>query len=163
MLALHTAPYKPLDVLLSYSHLTLQNSAFAAYAPHLRARARVAQLLTASPLNMGLLTPTPPQWHPAPPELKDRVARAAQACEGWDGGLVNIAVGFGYRAAAELGVPMVAGLSYPREVHESVRAWRDTKESEEKKEKRVAQEGKAIETFAGYQGWSWASPPDDLL
>ena len=150
-------------MLLSYSHLTIQNSAFAAYAPHLRERARVGQLLTASPLNMGLLTPTPPQWHPAPPELKELVKKAAQACDGWDGGLVNIAVGYGYRTAAELGVPMVAGLSYPREVHESIRAWRDTKESQEKKEKRIAQEEKVMEIFGEYQGWSWASPPDDLL
>ncbi|EPT03107.1 hypothetical protein FOMPIDRAFT_91744 [Fomitopsis schrenkii] len=163
LLALHTAPHTPLDVLLSYSHLNIQNSAFAAYAPRLRERARVGQLLTASPLNMGLLTPTPPQWHPAPPELKDLVTQAADVCEGWDGGLVNIAVGYGYRTAAELDVPMVAGLSHPHEVHESVRAWRDTKETQEKKEKRIAQEGKAIEIFDGYQGWSWASPPDNLL
>ena len=58
---------------------------------------------------------------------------------------------------------MVAGLSYPREVHESIRAWRDTKESQEKKEKRIAQEEKVMEIFGEYQGWSWASPPDDLL
>ncbi|KAH9918140.1 Aldo/keto reductase [Fomitopsis serialis] len=160
LLVLHTAPYKPLDVLLSYSQLTLQNSAFADFAPHLLERARVGQLLTASPLNMGLLTPTPPKWHPAPTELKDAVKKVAEACSGWDGGLVNVAVGYGYRKAAELDVPMVAGLSYPREVHESMHAWRDLKGSQEK---RIAQEDKAFEIFDGYLGWSWASPPDNLL
>ncbi|KZT74499.1 Aldo/keto reductase [Daedalea quercina L-15889] len=163
LLVLHTSPYKPLDVLLSYSHLTLQNSAFADFAPIFRERARVGQLLTASPLNMGLLTPTPPIWHPAPPELKDAVKKVAEACSSWEGGMVNVAVGYGYRTAAELDVPMVAGLSYPREVHESMRAWRDTKESQEKRQKRIAEERKAVEIFDGYQGWSWASPPDNLL
>ncbi|KAH9843713.1 NADP-dependent oxidoreductase domain-containing protein [Rhodofomes roseus] len=160
LLVLHTAPYKPLDVLLSYSHLTLQNSAFAEFAPLLRERARVGQLLTASPLNMGLLTPNPPKWHPAPPELKEAVKKVEEACADWDGRMVNIAVGYGYRKAAELSVPMVAGLSNPREVHESMRAWRDLKQSSEK---RIAQEQKAFEIFDGYQGWSWASPPDNLL
>ena len=80
----------PLDGLLSYSHINFQNSAFTVYAPRLRERGPVGQLLTVSPLNMGLLTPTPPQWHPVPPDLKGLVV---QACEGWDGGLVNIAMG----------------------------------------------------------------------
>lgn len=160
LLVLHTAPYKSLDVLLSYSQLNLQNSAFADFAPHLLERARVGQLLTASPLNMGLLTPTPPKWHPAPAELKDAVKKVAEACSDWDGGMVNVAVGYGYRKAAELDVPMVAGLSYPREVHESMHAWRDLKESQGK---RRAQEDKAFEIFDGYLGWSWASPPGHLL
>jgi len=158
LLVLHTPPYKPLDVLLSYSHLTVQNSTFAAFEPHFRGRARIPQLLTASPLNMGLLTSSPPKWHPASPALLEAARQANAVSAQWDGGLPNIAVGYGYRKAIELDVPMVVGLSNMHEVHESVRAWRSVKE-EKDTGKRVTQEQAVIKSFGDLQGWSWASPP----
>ncbi|KDQ29275.1 hypothetical protein PLEOSDRAFT_2849, partial [Pleurotus ostreatus PC15] len=91
---LHNPPYEPVDVILSYSHLNLQNSTFLAFAPHLITRAKVKQLLAASPLSMGLLTPSPPQWHPAPPPLK---ASAAAAGKLWDKGLPDLALGYSIR------------------------------------------------------------------
>ena len=45
LLVLHTAPYEPLDVVLSYSHLNLQNSTLIAFAPVFRERALVRQLI----------------------------------------------------------------------------------------------------------------------
>ncbi len=39
-------------------------------------------LINASPLHMGMLTPSgPPPWHPAPPEVKEAAARVVQLCE----------------------------------------------------------------------------------
>ena len=143
-LVLHTPPYKPLDVLLSYCHISLQNSAFAAYAPALRERAKIGQLLTASPLSMGLLTPNPPGWHPGSPELKDAAKRANEvAAEGWAGGLPNLAVGYGFKKGTELGMPVVVGLSNPREVHECVAAWREIREGKNG-EKRAAMEEEVV-------------------
>ncbi|RPD62043.1 Aldo/keto reductase [Lentinus tigrinus ALCF2SS1-7] len=161
-LVLH-ATSKPLDVLLSYSHMSLQNSAHATYAPAFRERAKVGQLLTASPLNMGLLTPKPPSWHPASPAVKEAAQKAVKLCvdEQWPGGLPNLAVGYGYRKGAEVDMPVVVGLSNPEEVHESVRAWRAVKEGKDK-EKRVALEEKVISMFGDGFGWSWASPPPEL-
>ncbi|KAH9853872.1 Aldo/keto reductase [Lenzites betulinus] len=160
LLVLHTAPYRPLDVLLSYSHSNVQNGTFAAFVPPLRTRAQIPQLLTASPLNMGLLTPRVPAWHPATPELREGARRASEACaaEGWAGGLVDVAVGYGFRLGAELGVPVVVGLSNPGEVHESVRAWRAVREGKDAG-KRVALEQRVVEAFGEHAGWSWASPP----
>ncbi|KAI0829347.1 Aldo/keto reductase [Trametes gibbosa] len=160
LLVLHTAPFMPLDVLLSYSHSNLQNATFAAFAPLLRGRAGIPQLLTASPLNMGLLTPNPPAWHPATRELREGARRAREVCEdqGWEGGLPNVAVGYGFRQGAELDVPVVVGLSNLREVHESVRAWREVKEGEGEA-KRVALEQRVVEAFGEHVGWSWISPP----
>lgn len=132
-MVLHTPPYKPLDVLLSYSQSNLQNGAFASFAPHFRKRAKIPQLLAASPLNMGLLTNSPPSWHPAPPALRDAVTRSAKAVGEWDGGLPNVAIGFSIREkwdkevvgnnASE--IPVVIGLSTPEEVKEAIKVWRE--------------------------------------
>lgn len=161
LLVLHTPPYQPLDVLLSYSHLNLQNSTFATFLPHFRERARISQFTAASPINMGLLTPSPPSWHPAPPALRDASSKANETCkrEGWEGGLPNIALGFAYRKAKELGVPTVVGLSQPREVHENIRVWREMQmEDSDIAKKRSACEERVIKDFESVQGWSWVSP-----
>lgn len=160
ILVLH-ATGEPLDVLLSYSHLNLQNDTFALYVPQLRERAKIKQLLTASPLNMGLLTSTPPPWHPAPPGLREAASQAHSICvaNGWGRGLPSIALGFAYRKAKELELPTVVGLSNPREVHETMKAWRElNSEMGDVALKRRAVEALAIDQFSTFQGWSWASP-----
>lgn len=152
---------EPLDVLLSYSHLNLQNDTFAAYVPHFRDRAGIRQLLTASPLNMGLLTPKPPSWHPAPPALQEAStdAHALSVAHGWSSGLPSIALGFAYRKAGELGLPTVVGLSNPDEVHQTMKIWRELhSESGDVLNKRKAVETLSIDRMSAFQGWSWASP-----
>lgn len=159
---LHTPPYEPLDVLLSYSHLNLQNATFAAFAPALRDRARVKQLLTASPLNMGLLTSTPPAWIPAPKALRDAVRAAEEAVaadENGEGGIVDVALGYAYRVAREADLPSVVGLSRPREVHETMRVWRELqKEDDAAAARRLAREERALGALSEFAGYSWASP-----
>ncbi|EKM59584.1 uncharacterized protein PHACADRAFT_170169 [Phanerochaete carnosa HHB-10118-sp] len=152
---------EPLDVLLSYSHLNLQNDTFALYVAELRERAKVKQLLTASPLNMGLLTPTPPSWHPAPPGLREATSKAhsISVANGWERGLPNIALLFAYRKAKELELPTVVGLSNPREVHETMKVWRElNSETGDVAKKRRAVEALAVDQLSTFQGWSWASP-----
>ncbi|KAI1793007.1 Aldo/keto reductase [Ganoderma leucocontextum] len=163
LLVLHTPPYKPLDVLLSYCHLSLNNSTFATYAKPLRERAKVTQLITASPLSMGLLTPNPPSWHPAPAESKNAAKQANGIVSDaqWDGGLPNLAAGYGFRKGQENAMPVVVGLSNPREVHESIRAWREIQKGTDK-EKRMALEDQVIGAFGSSLGYSWASPPEEL-
>ncbi|GBE79202.1 Aldo/keto reductase [Sparassis latifolia] len=160
LLVLHTPPYKPLDVLLTYSNLNLQNASFASFAPALKARARIPQLLIASPLNMGLLTFTPPAWHPAPAGLRAATAEAVAVCDNapWEGGLPNVAVGYGFRRGAAVGVPVVVGMTNLLEVHENVRVWRELKDGT-RAEERVALEGRVVDVFREWQGWSWVSPP----
>lgn len=169
LLALHTAPYKPLDVVLSYSQSNLQNTAFAAFAPAFRARAQVAQLVHASPFNMGLLTPHPPPWHPAPPALKAAAKRAIDACAraGWPGGLPNVAMGYAVRRTGEEAVgpdiPLVAGFSTPAEVHDAVRVWREVQDDVHRGERKEMEDIVLdILRETGYVGWAWDSPPDDL-
>ncbi|KAL4264216.1 Aldo-keto reductase [Pleurotus pulmonarius] len=151
---LHNPPYEPVDVILSYSHLNLQNSTFLAFASHLNKRAKVKQLLAASPLSMGLLTPSPPQWHPAPPPL---LSSAIAAGKLWDQGLPDLALGYAIRFAE--GVPLVAGFSSPEEVHHCLKVSKEVFEGDDRGE-RVETEQLALATFrdAGYLDWSWSSP-----
>lgn len=162
LLIFHTPPFEPLDVLLSYSHLNLQNDTFTTFLPHFRDRARVSQFVTASPINMGLLTPSPPQWHPAPPIVRDAARKAHETCleESWPGGgLPNVALGFAYRKAHEQDLPTVVGLSNPGEVHDNVKIWRELVQgSAETLKDGMVVEDRILSAFQEVQGWSWASP-----
>lgn len=149
-----TLPYEPVDVILSYSHLTLQNSTFNAFAPYFYERAKVKQLLAASPLSMGLLTPKPPSWHPAPDLLRSAVIDALKIAPD----LPNLALGY---AARQTGTktPLVGGFSNVREVHNCVKVWREVHETKNSDE-RIQQEKDVIGLFeeAKYLDWSWNSP-----
>lgn len=158
ILILHTPPYKPVDILLSYSHLCLQNSVLMEFIPHFYRRAKVGQLISASPLSMGLLTPKPPSWHPAPHELRQAVIDASRT---WPGDFPNLAVGYSmYQTkVAEKPLPLVIGLSTPREVHEAVAVWREIHAGRGGEERRRGGERvKEVIKNAGYLNWSWPSP-----
>lgn len=144
----------PVDVLLSYSHLTLQNSTFNAFAPHFYGRAQVKELLAASPLSMGLLTPKPPPWHPGLNALKPTVEEALKL----DSNLPNLALGFTARHTGTK-MPLVGGFSNVREVHECVRVWREVQEKKGT-ESRLQREEDVIALFEKSQffDWSWNSP-----
>jgi D-arabinose 1-dehydrogenase len=163
LLILHTAPYEPLDVLMSYSHLNLQNSSFTAYISHFHDRAKIPQLLTASPLNMGLLAPSTPPWHPAPPELRTAIREASKECDQdrWQGGLVNLALGYAYREARKLELPTVVGLSKLSEVHQTMDAWRELRSvSDDSNSARKLSEDKVLRHLGKFKDYSWASPND---
>ncbi|KAJ8462950.1 hypothetical protein ONZ45_g17750 [Pleurotus djamor] len=155
LLILHNPPYEAVDVILSYSHLNLQNTTFLTFAPHLMQRAKVKQLLAASPFSMGLLTPRPPGWHPAPENL--RASAVALGQHVWDKGIPDLALGYAIRLTKD--VPLVAGFSSPEEVHHCMKIYAEVTK-EVNKEGRIKAENLASEAFqdAGYLDWSWASP-----
>ncbi|KAJ3503398.1 hypothetical protein NLJ89_g8452 [Agrocybe chaxingu] len=139
ILILHTTPFQPVDVLLSYSHLCLQNSTFLEFIPHFYERAKVGQLLAASPLSMGLLTSSPPAWHPAPPPLRQAVVDASKT---WSGDFPSLAVGYSlsHTSFEERPLHLVLGFSTPREVHEAVKVWREIQEGTSKEARRKGEE-----------------------
>ncbi|THU78791.1 Aldo/keto reductase [Dendrothele bispora CBS 962.96] len=157
LLILHTSPFQPVDVILSYSNLTLQNTIFADFTPHFRERAKVAQLVVASPFSMGLLTPSIPPWHPAPPELRAAVTEVRrQTGERF----TDLALGYAIKKAHwGIKAPLVVGFSNAKEVHECARVWRDIQENGNSEE-RVNEEKKAEELIekSGFMNWCWASP-----
>lgn len=149
----------PVDVMLSYCHLTIQNDTFLSFAKELTERAGVGQLLTASPLCMGLLTPNPPEWSPAPEKLKLASSKLVDVCSAWSGGLPNIALGFTYRTARRLGMPTVVGMGSLEQVHETMKVWREIV-SDDGMQQRKEYEERVIQAFndSGYRNYSWPSP-----
>lgn len=66
---LDRVPPGAVDVILSYCHYSINDSALEDLLPYLKSKG--VGVISASPLAMGLLTESgPPEWHPASPELK---------------------------------------------------------------------------------------------
>ncbi|KAI0069162.1 Aldo/keto reductase [Artomyces pyxidatus] len=158
LLVLHTAPYRPLDVLMSYTQLTLQNDSLLTFLPAFTERARIPQVITASPLCMGLLTPSVPPWHPAPPAAHAAAKDAVHLCAGFEGGLPAIATAWAVKSAEDVGMATVIGLSSPFEVHRAVKSWRAVKEGE-KADEIDEYARKARKTFedVNMNEWVWPS------
>lgn len=125
ILVKHTAPYKPLDVVMSFCHLNLQNRTLLDFKTAFERRAGVKRVLAASPLSMKLLTPNPPAWHPAPENFKEAVKDAVQVSKGPDGesGLPELALQYAFQRAREVGIPTVVGLGSLKDVHENAQIW----------------------------------------
>jgi L-galactose dehydrogenase len=76
-LVLSRIPSGTLEVCLSYCHYCLNDRTLVSILPQME-KHNVA-VINASCLSMGLLTAKgPPEWHPAPQELKDAAALAAK-------------------------------------------------------------------------------------
>ena len=68
------------DTVLSYCHYSLNDSSLVELLPLLQEKG--VGIISASPFSMGLLTEQgPPDWHPAPVEIKAACARAAAHCK----------------------------------------------------------------------------------
>lgn len=77
---LDRVPPGSVDVILSYCHYSINDTSLEDLLPYLKSKG--VGVITASPLSMGLLTENgPPEWHPAPSELKSACAAAAAHCK----------------------------------------------------------------------------------
>ncbi len=66
---LDRVPKGSVEVVLSYCHYSLNDTSLLEIVPYLQEKG--IGIINASPLSMGLLSgQTPPEWHPAPSELK---------------------------------------------------------------------------------------------
>lgn len=168
LLVLHSTR-KPLDVVQTYAHHTLQNDALQqGYLQALAEKAGVRQIVSASPLAMGLLTTSGgPDWHPAKdyPELFNATRAAVELCKEKGTKLEDVALSFGYRPLSQPNgrrVPIVVGCKDLQEMKETVRRWKEVNPAQggegglEKKE--LEEEVKKLFTEKGVQGWSWACP-----
>ena len=109
----------PVDTILSYCHYSLNDTTLAGLVPYLKEKG--VGVITASPLAMGLLTPTgPPDWHPAPEELKTACRRAAELCASRGADISRLALQFAV-ANEELDTVLV-GTANPENLRKNV-AW----------------------------------------
>jgi aryl-alcohol dehydrogenase-like predicted oxidoreductase len=82
-----------IDTILSYCRYSLNDTALVDLIPLLQERN--VGIISASPLSMGLLTKRgAPDWHPAPTEIRDHCAKAAQWCEDRGADLAKLALQF---------------------------------------------------------------------
>ncbi|SJX62904.1 related to ARA2-NAD-dependent arabinose dehydrogenase [Sporisorium reilianum f. sp. reilianum] len=141
-----TAPYRPLDVVLSYSNHCLHSDVLQGWKTLFAADPRgdsgadsLAQLawtapllMNGSPFSMGLLTDgTPPAWHPASAALKAATKEASQQLVAQGSSLTLTSLTYGLRGSelrhASANGPQLrtlVGLSHPDHVHSAVEAYR---------------------------------------
>ena len=122
------AHHEPIDILQTYCHHTIQNTTLTSFLPLFHA-AGVKQVVSASPLSMGLLRTAGGQtWHPASPALKKATEDAVAAVAKRGSTLEMVSLGYGFTSAAlhegsGEDTPTVVGLSTPQEVHETVEVY----------------------------------------
>lgn len=110
----------PLDAVLSYCHGDLlDRSLFDTLQPACAARGQA--VINASVLHMGVLTADgPPEWHPAPAEVKEAGRAVARLCADRGTSVVDVAL---RHAAAQEGVSTtLVGVRTAEEVERNVRA-----------------------------------------
>lgn len=153
---------RPLDIMLSFCQHTIQaydpvsgKTNLELFAPLLRERGGIKHLVNASPLSMGLLTPKgPPDWHPAPPELRHVVKKVAHAV--YPSNIVDVALRFGLREWKQpYTVPTITGWSTPAEVDASVAAKKASDLPDAHLEDLEARAKEAFRSENGWAGWAW--------
>lgn len=151
---------RPLDILLSFCQHTLQafdpdhgQSNLRLFAPLLQERGGIKQIINASPLSMGLLTPKgPPGWHPSPPELRKVVGEIEKALPA---NLAEVALRFGLRDWQDgYRVPTIAGWSSPEEVDACIAAKKASDLPSPEMEELELSVKKAFQA-SGWAGWAW--------
>ncbi|KZT41109.1 Aldo/keto reductase [Sistotremastrum suecicum HHB10207 ss-3] len=161
LLVLHHSPCEPLDVVMSYSNYTLQNATFIDFHESFTKQAKVAQLITASPFSMGLLTDSPPDWHPAPTDMRRATAQAAHLCKPY-GGIADVALGFALHREPNstlTQVPTVIGLSNLKEVHTAMRILNELANGHSTEREQLESQVQAIYAKGRLLGKTWIAGP----
>lgn len=107
------------DVVLSYCHLSLNDTSLRSLLPYLHGRG--VGVISASPLSMGLLTAQgPPPWHPAPQMVQMVCKAAAGHCNARKASIAKLALQY---AIQEEGVATtLVGMCTRAQVQENVGA-----------------------------------------
>jgi L-galactose dehydrogenase len=109
------------DFVLSYCHYNLMIRDLDRLLTPVAAANHIG-LVNASPLHMGMLTPSgPPAWHPAPQSVKDAAARIVQLCSDRGVDVTTLALRFclDYPHVAST----LAGMSSRSEVEQNLKAF----------------------------------------
>jgi aryl-alcohol dehydrogenase-like predicted oxidoreductase len=108
-----------LDVILSYCHYSLNDTALEGLVPQLKAKK--IGIINASPLSMGLLSQRgAPDWHPAPANVKAQCALAAEHCQKRGASIEKLAVQYAI-SNPQIATTLV-GSANPRNMERNI-AW----------------------------------------
>lgn len=112
------AEHFEVDTVLSYCHYNLMVDDLATVVLPL-AEERGFGVINASPLHMGILSPSGPQdWHPASDEVKQVGTKIASLCEEHGKSVVHVALRF---ALDHEGIATtLCGMKHPREVEQNL-------------------------------------------
>ncbi|XP_074346056.1 L-galactose dehydrogenase [Apium graveolens] len=114
---LDRVPLGTVDVILSYCHYGINDSALEDLLPYLKSKG--VGVISASPLAMGLLTENgPPEWHPASNELKAACQAAAVFCKGKGKNISKLAMQ--YSLSNKDIASVLVGMSSVQQVEENV-------------------------------------------
>lgn len=98
------------DIVLSYCNYNLQNDRLGLLLPALKHKFGVG-VINASPLCMGLLTPSGgPDWHPADDDIKSTCKIASQVCQNNGDSLPNVAMKFAMNADPDFIATTLVGI-----------------------------------------------------
>ena len=106
------------DQIQSYCHYCLNDTSLADQLPYFQEKG--VAILNSAPLAMRLLSDEgPPDWHPAPPDLKAKCAEAAKYCRDRGSSIGKLALQF---AVAHPGIPTnIVGTANPSRILQNIR------------------------------------------
>jgi L-galactose dehydrogenase len=106
------------DQIQSYCHYCLNDTALADLLPYLKEKG--VAIFNSAPLAMRLLSDEgPPDWHPAPAEVRARCAEAAAYCREHGGDLGKLALQF---SVANADIPThIVGTANPKRILQNIR------------------------------------------
>jgi D-arabinose 1-dehydrogenase len=144
----------PLDVVLSYSHMTLQNATLPTLLPAFAA-AGVHRVITGSPLSMGLIRlEGPHDWHPASNELRTAVKCAAEWVETQGENFAEMGMRYVF---AQWEGTIIGGYSSVEELEHGVEMWHRVKRGGGREEDKRLWAG-AREVMGSNVDTMWSSP-----
>lgn len=117
-----------LDVVISYTHYTLQNQRLLDELLPTAEKHGVG-VMNASPLCMGLLSDSgPPEWHPAPQAVKEAARQAAELCR--NRGARLAVLGMQFCLSEKRIATTISGAAQAREIEANAQAMEITMNSE---------------------------------
>lgn len=124
---LDRVPPGSVDVILSYCHYSINDTSLEDLLPYLKSKG--VGVITAAPLSMGLLSENgPPEWHPAPSELKSVCAAAAAHCKTKGKNISKLALQYSLKNKDTASV--LVGMNSVQQVRENIAATIEVEEGQ---------------------------------
>ncbi|GMM58058.1 D-arabinose 1-dehydrogenase (NAD(P)(+)) [Maudiozyma humilis] len=156
--AANSADIGPLDCILSYCNLNLQNTRLLGWEERFRGECGIPIVSNASVLSMSLLRAQETvSWHPASAALKKCARDAAEYCASKHMDLAGLAVKYAMTQWLDHGVTVV-GVSSVWELREALDAWREVRDRGRLSQEEAEVAGHVREAvFASRLDQTWAS------